>query len=227
MIKLFLFDIEGTTTDIAFVHKVLFPYSAENLEGFVLEHEHDSAQKAIAQVKETVRLEDKKEIDTNQVISTLKKWINEDRKHPALKELQGLIWDKGYSQNAFKGHVYPDVAPFFKKIREGKAQIGIYSSGSVHAQKLIFGFSSDGDLTPYISHFFDTKVGHKREKSSYEKITHEVNLRPEEIMFFSDIPEELEAAQLSGMKVTHVIRPGTAASSFENVTNFLPFMDFL
>src|SRR5690606_4369841 len=100
------------------------------------------------------------------VIAQLKQWIKDDRKHPGLKEIQGLIWDVGYSKGEFKGHLYPDVRPFFQKILSTNTQIGIYSSGSVHAQKLIFGFSNEGDLTPMISWYFDTKVGGKREKAS-------------------------------------------------------------
>lgn len=221
MTKLFLFDIEGTTTDINFVHKVLFPYSQERLPEFVRHHKDDPAIKsAIDDVKETVKKEENRAIDLEGVIETLLSYIKADRKHGALKEIQGHIWDLGYSRGDFKGHVYPDVKPFFMKILNEGGKVGIYSSGSVHAQKLIFGFSTDGDLTPMISYYFDTKIGHKRERTSYSNIANAVHLRPEEIHFFSDIPEELQAAKDAGMKVTHVTRPGTAKSSFANVDNF-------
>jgi enolase-phosphatase E1 len=139
MTKLFLFDIEGTTTDIHFVHKVLFPYSREHLTQFILQHyQENSIAKAVNEVKETVLKEEGKVINIEGVIETLHRWIKEDRKHGALKEIQGHIWDVGYSRNDFKGHVYPDVKPCFYKILETGSKIGIYSSGSVHAQKLIF-----------------------------------------------------------------------------------------
>lgn len=221
MKKLFLFDIEGTTTDINFVHNVLFPYSKEHLPNFIRQHQSEnSIAKAIHNVKETVHTEESKNIEIEGVINTLLGWIEKDRKHPALKEIQGHIWDIGYSKNDFKGHVYPDVKPTFFKILENGSKIGIYSSGSVHAQKLIFGFSVDGDLTPYISYYFDTNVGGKRETSSYLKISKIVQLDPKDIHFFSDIPEELEAATNAGLEVTHVLRPGTKPSRFKNVPDF-------
>ncbi len=224
MTKLYLFDIEGTTTDINFVHKVLFPYSEKCMKEFVLNHQNETAVKnAIQDVKDTVQKESQKQIEINEVIETLLDWIKTDRKHGALKELQGLIWDIGYSKNDFKGHVYPDVKPFFTKILDKGFKIGIYSSGSVHAQKLIFGYSSDGDLTPMISHYFDTKIGHKRERTSYSNIANATHLAPSEIHFFSDIPEELEAAREAGLEVTHVVRPGTKNSEFEGITDFTSF----
>jgi len=221
MIKLFLFDIEGTTTDINFVHKVLFPYSNKHLESFILQHQtHPGVMKALESVKETVYEEDKKQIGLYDVISTLKNWILIDRKHGALKEIQGLIWHEGYSKNEFEGHIYDDVKPFFEKIKSLHGKIAIYSSGSVQAQKLIFGHSCVGDLKAFISYYFDTKVGGKREKKSYETIAGEVGLKPQEIQFFSDIPEELEAAEASGMKVTHILRDGTQPSRFPSVRHF-------
>lgn len=226
MIKLYLFDIEGTTTDINFVHKVLFPYSNQALEQFVLHHQtHPTVMKVMEDVRATVWDEEQKKLGLYDVIAKLKEWIIKDRKHGALKEIQGLIWDIGYSKGEFKGHLYPDVKPFFSKILSNNIAIGIYSSGSVHAQKLIFGFSTEGDLTPMISYFFDTKVGGKREKSSYEKIAAETNLSSSEIHFFSDIPEELMAAQAAGMGVTQLLREGTKSSRFEGISSFKNFME--
>lgn len=224
MINLFLFDIEGTTTDINFVHKVLFPYSQRCLKEYVLHHQnHPVVASAIEDVRQTVLNETKEPIDMFGVIDVLLKWIQEDRKHGALKVIQGLIWDVGYSKNEFQGHVYPDVKPFFKKILDKGHKIGIYSSGSVHAQKLIFGFSTDGDLTPMISYYFDTKIGAKREKISYENIAHEVGLSTSGIYFFSDIAEELKAAQAAGVNVMQVLRPGTKASEFKSISDLNDF----
>lgn len=228
MIKLFLFDIEGTTTDINFVHKVLFPYAEKHIKDYVLKHQdHPEVLKACESVRTTIKEESGNDLDLNGVIDTLLYWIKTDRKHGALKEIQGLIWDVGYVKNDFKGHVYEDVKPFFLKILDKGSKVGIYSSGSVHAQKLIFGYSDQGDLTPLISYYFDTKVGGKREASSYQKISHEVALPPSEIHFFSDIPEELEAAKMAGMRVTQVLRPGTNPSSFEGISDFKVLMDFI
>lgn len=224
MSKIFLFDIEGTTTDINFVHKVLFPYSLENISSFITNNfSNEIVKKSINDVVCTVLNEEKRPINQNEAILYLQKWIRDDRKHSALKEIQGLIWDDGYKKAHFKGHVYEDVPPCFKRIIERKDKIAIYSSGSVHAQKLIFGFSIFGDLTPYISHYFDTKVGAKREVESYKNISNLLNEKSSNITFYSDIPQELEAAKLAGLNVKHVLRPGTAKSEFESVENF----DFL
>ncbi len=215
MSKLFLFDIEGTTTDIAFVHKTLFPYSRERMSEFVSKN-----TATLAPHLEEVRRSIGSAADTKEIIRTLIKWIDEDKKHKALKEIQGLIWDEGYRTEAFKGHVYPDVRPFFEKLVASGHLIGIYSSGSVHAQKLIMANSSAGDLTPFIKYYFDTQVGHKREQESYQNIALKTQLSSSEIRFFSDIPEELKAAELAGMKVTHVVREGTKPSSFAGVESF-------
>lgn len=228
MIKLFLFDIEGTTTDIKFVHDVLFPYAERSMRDFVLKNKDQlEVAKAVAQVQETVKEEDGLNIELEGVIEKLLHWIKIDRKHGALKELQGLIWDSGYLKNDFKGHVYEDVKPFFLKLLDRGAKIGIYSSGSVHAQKLIFGYSVEGDITPMISYYFDTKIGGKREKSSYLNIAKEVNLSPAEILFFSDIPEELSAARDAGLYVTQLLRPGAVSSQFEGITDFRVYMGVL
>jgi enolase-phosphatase E1 len=226
MIKLFLFDIEGTTTDIHFVHKVLFPYAYENMEHFVLHHQtQPKVQNAIEDVRKTVWEEEQQQLELHDVITKLRTWIKADRKHSALKEIQGLIWDIGYSKGEFQGHLYQDVKPLFAQILSKKNTIAIYSSGSVHAQKLIFGFSTQGDLTPMISYFFDTKIGGKREEASYKKISEETKLNPEEIHFFSDIPEELRAAQAAGMQVTQLLREGTPSSTFKGITSFDALME--
>jgi enolase-phosphatase E1 len=221
MTKLYLFDIEGTTTDINFVHKVLFPYSESRLQDFILTHQDNpKIAMAIKDVQETILKEDLRTLTLDGAIETLISWIHADRKHPALKEIQGHIWDIGYSKNDFKGHVYEDVQPFFMKILSSRKKIGIYSSGSVHAQKLIFGYSEAGDLTPMISYYFDTKIGGKREITSYSNIAQSVKIAPKEIHFFSDIPEELSAAESAGLKVTQVLRPGTMISSFHAIKSF-------
>lgn len=222
MNKLFLFDIEGTTTDINFVHKVLFPYSKERMAAFVKENQNDSdVLAAINDVKNTINSEENRTLNSvDEVIMVLESWIKNDRKHGALKTLQGLIWDQGYKNGDFQGHVYEDVKPFFEKLKSLGFDIGIYSSGSVHAQKLIFGYSTSGDLTKFISYYFDTKVGAKREVASYENILREVKRNANEVTFFSDIPQELVAAQQAGINPVHLVRPGTETSQFFGITNF-------
>lgn len=220
--KLFLFDIEGTTTDFNFVHKVLFPYSRERMKEFVLKNEK-KLEAPLKEAAKTIESEGGKAPDTATIINTLIQWINEDRKHKALKEIQGLIWDEGYKKGDFKGHVYPDVLPFFENLVSSGYLIGIYSSGSVHAQKMIMANSTAGDLSPFIKYYFDTAVGNKREKVSYQNISIKTQLQPPEIHFFSDIPEELKAAEMAGFRVTQVLREGTQPSSFHGIRNFAEF----
>lgn len=225
-------DIEGTTTSTSFVHETLFPYSARRLGSFLKEKKGESAVNAIlSRVAETILSESKggshsaKKMNVDECEAALQKWIREDRKHPALKELQGLIWREGYESGAYKGHVYPDVLPNWKKWKAAGLVLGIYSSGSVDAQKQIFGYSEAGDLTGYLSNYFDTRVGAKKENASYARIASELALAPSDILFLSDVPAELDAAREAGMKTTHLIRPGTApgqghpsAKTFDEVT---------
>jgi enolase-phosphatase E1 len=220
--KLFLFDIEGTTTDFNFVHKVLFPYSRERMQDFVQKNEKN-LEAPLREATKTIEAEGGKKPDTQTIINTLIQWIDEDRKHKALKEIQGLIWDEGYKNGAFKGHVYSDVRPFFENLASSGYLIGIYSSGSVHAQKMIMTNSTAGNLTPFIKYYFDTAVGQKRDKVSYQNIAIKTQLNPPEIHFFSDIPEELKAAELAGFRVTHVLRDGTKSSNFHGIKNFAEF----
>lgn len=224
MKKLFLFDIEGTTTDINFVHKVLFPYSREKISSFLNEHFDDSQLiNILDQAKKTIFEEGEKDFSLEIAINYFLKWIDEDRKHSALKELQGLIWEFGYKNQDFKGHLYPDVLPFFKKIKNSNNKIGIYSSGSVWAQKLLFAHSVEGDLTPFISYFFDTKVGLKRDENSYKNILEATNYEAQNIFFFSDIKEELESANKLGINSIQLERYDILKSNFQMIKKFSEF----
>lgn len=215
--KTLLFDIEGTTTDIAFVHKVLFPYSLERIEDYVRAH---SQHPAIEEVRAVLLEERGLSASLSDVIEALKLWIRTDRKLRALKTLQGEIWLAGYQSGAFAGHVYADVPEAWREWKAAGHQLAIYSSGSVPAQKLIFGYSSAGDLTGLLSHYFDTTVGGKREVASYLKIKEHLGA---EVTFFSDIPEELQAASAAGLDVVQVCRDGILPSPFRVISSFLEY----
>ena len=205
--KFILMDVEGTTTSISFVHEVLFPFAKEKIQSFVLGNLDDSeVRSSLELVKKDALAEGLGNLSDEECIDLLLKWIKEDRKHFALKTLQGLIWDEGYKSGVIKGHVYDDVLPCFKKWTEAGVTLGIYSSGSVKAQHLIFEYSTAGNLRAYLSAHFDTKVGHKREVPSYATIAKELGLDPSEILFLSDIKEELDAAREAGMKTTQLLR---------------------
>lgn len=205
--KYILTDIEGTTTSISFVHEVLFPYAAQKLKTFVLNSlNHKDVAEALSQTKKTALEEDQKKLSDEEACELLLHWIKVDRKHPALKNLQGFIWEQGYACGEIKGHVYEDVP---KALNDWKSQgvgLGVYSSGSVKAQHLLLEHSTAGNLRPFFSHHFDTGVGHKREVASYVNITRELGLPASEILFLSDIKEELDAARAAGMKTTQLVR---------------------
>ena len=205
--KYILTDVEGTTTSISFVHEVLFPFSKARLTTFVKTHENRPDVRAILDAtKKTALEENEKTINDEEACEMLLHWIQTDRKHPALKDLQGLIWEEGYLSGEIKGHVYKDVPGALKAWKDKGLTLGVYSSGSVKAQHSIFQYSTEGNLKPYFSNHFDTAVGHKREKDSYVKIAQELKLAPSDILFLSDIKEELDAAYDAGMKTIQLVR---------------------
>ena len=195
-----LTDIEGTTSSISFVKDVLYPYSRRALPAFVHEHgNHPQVRHWLNQVADTIGGD---EADDEAVIATLQLWIDEDRKVTALKALQGMIWDAGYRNADFKAHIYPDAAKHLQDWHAAGIPLYVYSSGSVPAQKLFFGHSDAGDLTGLFSGWFDTEIGPKRESNSYRKIAELMGLPAGEILFLSDVVEELDAATRAGMRTT-------------------------
>lgn len=205
--KYILTDVEGTTTSISFVHETLFPFAKERLKSFVAENlNNNDVQEILKQTKATAKAETQKDISDDEATDLLLHWIKTDRKHPALKDLQGLIWEGGYISGQIKGHVYKDVLPALKAWKDAGLTLGVYSSGSVKAQHLIFEFSTEGNLRPYFSNHFDTAVGHKREVPSYSNISNILKVEPAEILFLSDIKEELDAAREAGMQTIQLVR---------------------
>jgi enolase-phosphatase E1 len=167
MIKAIITDIEGTTSSLAFVKDVLFPYARANLADYV---RSNSGQESVKKIMAATCQEIGTELDTEQVISQLIQWIDEDKKVTPLKSLQGLIWEAGYQQGDFKGHIYPDAVENLKKWKAKGLDLYVYSSGSVQAQKLLFAYTDYGDLTPLFSGYFDTHIGGKKEPQSYRNI---------------------------------------------------------
>jgi enolase-phosphatase E1 len=214
-IKVLLFDIEGTTTNICFVKDVLFPYARNNCKNFLIENfdepEIKSALDDLCElaVRDEIPIErsDNKEEFINAIVSNVHRQISEDRKTKELKNLQGKIWKVAFESGQIKGHVYEDVPRKFKEWIEKGYKLFIYSSGSVEAQKLLFANSEYGDLLELISGHFDTNVGAKQEKNSYMNIAKEIKVEPEAVLFFSDIPGEVVAAAAAGMKVVVLDRP--------------------
>jgi enolase-phosphatase E1 len=204
MITTILTDIEGTTSSISFVKDVLFPYARERLPAFIVTHGetpgvkhwlHEAAEEA-GMVSATQQ----------ELIELLISWIDQDRKSTALKALQGMIWKDGYANGDYRAHVYPEVAARLRAWRAKGKHLYVYSSGSVPAQKLFFANSEAGDLTPLLSGYFDTETGPKRDMESYRRIAVSIGAPAGDILFLSDIVEELDAARLAGLQTTLLAR---------------------
>ncbi len=218
-----LLDIEGTTSSVDFVYKTLFPFAAERVEKFLQEHAGDSE---VAAVIEELRREHAVDAvkhpalgpwlraNKDEEIASAAKYVRHlialDRKLTPLKTMQGMVWEEGFRGGELKGHVYEDVPRALAKWKSEGKRIAIFSSGSVLAQKLLFGHSIAGDLTEYIDDYFDTTTGSKRETASYVAIAKSLGTAPNEVLFFSDVTAELDAARSAGMNTRLVVRPGAA-----------------
>jgi enolase-phosphatase E1 len=217
-IKVILTDIEGTTSAVSFVFDVLFPYAAKHLPDFVRQNaERADVAEQIAAVR---RDSNEPQADVERVVEILLSWIAEDRKATPLKALQGMVWAQGYHAGQLKGHVYPDAVEALKRWHQAGYQLFVYSSGSIQAQKLIFGCSEAGDLTPLFSGYFDTTSGPKREAQSYTNIQQAIGVEPQDILFLSDIVEELDAAQSAGLQTCGLAREGGELGSHITVDSF-------
>jgi enolase-phosphatase E1 len=224
VVRFILIDIEGTTTPITFVHEILFPYSAKNLTPYIMKNRADKmVQVCLEKTKKTISKEDPSQqvVTDHMAIKYLLDWITHDRKHPALKTLQGMIWQKGYETKAFTSPIYDDVLPSLEEWRQKNINLGIYSSGSVAAQKLLFKYTDRGNLLKFFDNFFDMEVGPKKLPDSYLHIAKEIDLPPSEILFLSDIQGELDAAREAGILPLQVVRPGTEPCALhEKVESF-------
>lgn len=220
-------DIEGTIISVAFVRDVLFPYAKHRLAAFLREQQDMPALRQWAEAcQDTATQELGRRPSYEELPGILSRWIEEDRKHPGLKAIQGMIWHQGYQAGAFAPALYDDVVPVLTRWREKGLRLALYSSGSEQAQRLLVGHTSDGDLTELFSRFFDTSIGAKTETASYRRISQILALSPEDILFLSDIEAELDAAAEAGFNTTQIVRAGTKAgldhpvcSSFNRLTH--------
>jgi len=223
-----LLDVEGTTSPISFVYEILFPYARHHLESF-LEEQGDTPE--LSGVLEDLQRENAADVSAGAPLfpGTKKQgyftevaayclWLmDRDRKVTPLKTLQGMIWRKGFQSGDLHGEIYEDVAICLQRWHAEGRLVAIYSSGSVLAQKLVFGNTRYGDLTRYICAFFDTSIGGKREGRSYGHIISQLQIPPRDALFVSDITEELDAASAAGLQVALSIRPGNVKQANEAV----------
>ncbi|KAJ2727057.1 enolase-phosphatase E1 [Coemansia sp. Benny D115] len=243
--EIVLLDVEGTTTPISFVHDVLFPYITNNMHEFlaanwddpmVQTHVQAIAEQANKDVQDGLPLATSIDLASDtaaaareKVVSNIKWQMEADRKIGALKGLQGYMWKTGYQAGELRGAMFRDAVDAMKRwsSKDAGRRVFIYSSGSVQAQKLIFGYSECGDLLPLIEGHFDTGIGSKLEAESYERISREVDVAPEKILFVSDNVRELHAAEKAGMQVVLSVRPGNAPVSEEEATKYHAVSDFM
>ena len=216
-----LMDIEGTTSSISFVKDVLFPYFLLNIDDINKLSNIKEVKYAFGQVLRIVKREENRDITTSEeVILELKKWCGQDLKITPLKTLQGILWQKGYQNGELLGHVYDDVPVMLENWNLLGKKMGIFSSGSVNAQKLLFSHSVKGNLSTYFSNYFDTIIGSKRDSDTYSLITKQLALPSNRILFLSDVIEELAAADMAGMKTIQITREGNLQAWPQSVSDF-------
>jgi len=200
-----LIDIEGTLGSIAFVRDVLFPFASAHMDAFVREHRDEAMVREI--LDQTAAETGLPRQDLDALLEALHDWANRDVKITPLKQLQGLIWVEGYASSGLRGHLYPDAIDALRRFHDTGVAMYVYSSGSIAAQKLLFGNSVAGDLSALFSGFFDTTIGGKREAASYERILREIAVPPNDAIFFSDNEAELDAAEDAGVQTVQLARP--------------------
>jgi enolase-phosphatase E1 len=211
-IQWILTDIEGTTTEVSFVYDILFPYFRAHMDQWKTV-DSDPMNQVLEQTRVLVLEEQSINLTSMEALfEQLRQWSNEDRKVTPLKTFQGMVWEQGFKSGAIKGHVYTDVKPALEQWTSMGIKLAIFSSGSIAAQKQLFGFSIEGDLTPYFSAFFDTTTGMKRDEQTYQLIVEQLQAPANSVLFLSDIPQELEAAHAAGLRTLQLVRPGTEAN---------------
>jgi enolase-phosphatase E1 len=225
--RVVLLDVEGTTTPVDFVYRVLFPYAQARVAAFLEAH---AAEPEVAADVAALRAEHERDRAAGrrppaweEGAAAYTGWLtDQDRKLTALKSLQGRIWAEGFSRGELRGQVYPDVPPALRRWTAAGRTVAIFSSGSVLAQKLLFGHSDHGDLAPLISGYFDTTTGAKREPSSYSRIAEALGAPPADVLFVSDVVPELDAARAAGLATALSVRtePGPAPDGHARITTF-------
>ncbi len=232
-IRVVLLDIEGTTTPIAFVHDVLFPFARTHLAEYVKTHADSAEMDEVRRLLAREYAEDLAHgesppngaFDSNDAIVLYLGWLmDRDRKSPGLKLLQGHVWEEGYRAGLLRGQVYEDVPSAILRWRGEALRVAIYSSGSELAQRRLFESTEHGDLTRFLSGFFDTSVGAKIASDSYVRISKALDVSPSAIFFVSDVTRELTAARQAGVQVVLSTRPGNApqpdAETFDRIESF-------
>jgi len=207
-----LLDVEGTTSSISFVYDVLFAFAREHIGDFLARQRDDATVRELAgRLAADAGAPAPTTLDpaeSTRIALAAIDLMNRDVKSTPLKALQGMIWRSGFDSGELVSHVFDDVPPALEQWTNAGLDVRIYSSGSIEAQKLFFGHTSFGDLSPHLRGHYDTTTGPKREPASYARIAADMALEPRQILFVSDVGEELDAARTAGMATALAIRPG-------------------
>ncbi len=212
-----LLDIEGTVTPISFVHDTLFPFARNHAREFLIQHSTQAevqtdiaaiVREHLVDIEKGEQPPDVAAASIDSLVAHINWLIDRDRKSPALKSLQGKIWEQGYRDGTLKAPLFDDVVPNLRRLRANEFRVAIFSSGSVFAQKLLFAHTETGDHTNLIDEYFDTGMGSKGDVASYHNIAKRLELSTDKVTFVSDVVNELEAAREAGITTLLCVRPG-------------------
>lgn len=219
-IRAIVVDTAGTTTDLEFIQQTLFPYSAKALTHFLTANQTNILVANCIRDVKAIALEP--DASLTRVIEILQQWITEDKKATPLKTLQGLIWAEGYANGELTGHIFQDFIDEIVRIKQFNLRLYSFSSGSVEAQQQLFSHSDGGDLTIHFNGHFDTRTGNKLDKQAYCNIINTISLTPKQILFISDVVEELDAAEQAGMRTLQMVRPeqNSRVTHHQQIHNF-------
>ena len=211
---LVLLDIEGTVSPLAYVHDVLYPFARTQLVSFLERRGAEPEVRAAVQTMFTEARPDAPATGVSHSIPEITTLVDElmerDVKQTGLKQLQGLIWEEGFASGALKSVVFPDFTPALSVwVAQGR-KARIFSSGSVHAQRLFFRHTGAGDLSQYLTGHHDTTTGPKRAAASYAAIAADAGVTTADVLYLSDVVAELDAARAAGCATALVLRPGNA-----------------
>jgi enolase-phosphatase E1 len=235
-VRAVVLDIEGTTTPVSFVYDVLFPFARRHAEAFLRRQWNSDDRRGVVgllaadHAAEEARGESPPSLtppdSTPAQVAAFSNWLSDrDRKSPGLKALQGLVWQDGYDSGELRGQVYADVAPALARWRARERDVYIYSSGSILAQQLLFRSTDAGDLTRFLSGYFDTGVGAKTDPKSYRSIVNRLAAPPASILFVSDVVAELDAAREAGLHTALCVRESAGAETYRGAHPFVRSFD--
>ncbi len=217
MIRAVVLDVEGTTSSARHVYEHLFPYSYRLLPSWVAARGDDP--RVVEALREAATIAGRPDAPRHEVIAVLRDWIEQDLKITPLKTIQGLMWQDGLAAGALTSHVYDDVPPALQEWTRRGLTVHIFSSGSVAAQRAWFRYSTHGDLSRYLTGFFDTaNAGGKRSPDSYRAITRVIGVPPAATVFLSDVTAELDAARSAGWHTVAVRRDDAPSLAGDHLT---------